>query len=81
MNDRTWISTKQAAEWLGINTTLLYEYIDRGRLPAYRFGRVIRLRRSDVETFLEGRQVEPGTITHLVDGTARSTRSSGRYNR
>ena len=44
-NDETdWLSTQEAARRLGITPRTLYRFIDHGELPAYRFGRVIRLR-------------------------------------
>jgi len=49
-----WMSTADAAHAIGVTPRALYRLIDEGRLPAYRFGRVIRLRRDDVERFGEG---------------------------
>jgi len=39
--------------------------MDKGQLPAYRFGRVFRLKVSDIETFIEECRVQPGTLSHL----------------
>ncbi len=60
-----WLSTLKAADRMGITTRTLYRFIDRGDLPAYRFGRVIRLRLSDVDMFIEECRVEPGSLEHL----------------
>lgn len=60
-----WLSTLKAADRMGITTRTLYRFIDRGDLPAYRFGRVIRLRLSDVDSFIEQCKVEPGSLEHL----------------
>ncbi len=60
-----WLSTLKAANRMGITTRTLYRFIDRGDLPAYRFGRVIRLRLSDVDRFVEQCRVEPGSLEHL----------------
>lgn len=60
-----WLSTLRAANRMGITTRTLYRFIDRGDLPAYRFGRVIRLRLSDVDLFVEQCRVEPGSLEHL----------------
>ncbi|MCY4518688.1 MAG: helix-turn-helix domain-containing protein [Acidimicrobiaceae bacterium] len=60
-----WLSTLKAANRMGITTRTLYRFIDRGDLPAYRFGRVIRLRLSDVDRFVEQCKVEPGSLEHL----------------
>jgi excisionase family DNA binding protein len=64
-----WLSTSQAAGQLGITTRTLYRLIDSGQLPAYRFGRVIRLKEQEVESFVERSRIAPGELEHLyADG-------------
>ena len=41
-----WMSTKEAAEHLGVTLRSLYRFIDEGDLVAYKFGRVIRLQQA-----------------------------------
>ena len=67
MGDATdsWMSSKDAAQRIGITPRTLYRFIDEGQIPAYRIGRVIRLQRSDVESFIEQSRVQPGTLKHL----------------
>jgi excisionase family DNA binding protein len=60
-----WLSTAEAAARLGITPRTLYRFIDEGQLPAYRFGRVIRLKTSDVDVFIDSCRIEPGTLEHL----------------
>ena len=60
-----WLSTQQAAEQLGITPRTLYRLIDHGELPGYRIGRVIRLKATDVDAFIESSRIEPGTLEHL----------------
>jgi excisionase family DNA binding protein len=60
-----WLGTHEAARMLGVTTRTLYRFIDEGQLPAYKFGRVIRLKESDVESFIEAARIEPGTLEHL----------------
>ncbi len=60
-----WLSTAEAARRLGITPRTLYRLIDEGQLPAYRFGRVIRLKEQEVDTFVEACRIEPGTLEHL----------------
>ncbi|MCU1353195.1 MAG: DNA-binding protein, partial [Acidimicrobiales bacterium] len=50
---------------LGITPRTLYRFIDEGQIPGYRFGRVIRLKQSDVDDFIEHSRIEPGTLEHL----------------
>jgi excisionase family DNA binding protein len=60
-----WMSTKEAAELLGVTLRSLYRFIDEGDLVAYKFGRVIRLQQSDVDRFIEASRIEPGSLEHL----------------
>ena len=72
MSDSTrWLSTKEASQQLGVNLRTLYRFIDEGELPAYKFGRVIRLRELDIENFVESARIAPGSLEHLYPEPAR----------
>ena len=60
-----WLSSKEAAQRIGVTQRTLYRFIDEDRLPAYRLGRVIRLKVLDVEAFIEAGRIRPGTLQHL----------------
>ena len=60
-----WLGTKEASEELGVNLRTLYRFIDAGELPAYKFGRVIRLKASDVDHFITSARIAPGSLEHL----------------
>ena len=61
----SWLSTAEAAKRLGVTSRTLYRFIDEDQLSAYRFGRVIRLKQSDVDAFIETCRIEPGSLEHL----------------
>ncbi len=65
-----WLSTADAASALGITARTLYRFIDQGDLPAYRFGRVIRVKRVDIDAFIDASRIEPGTLEHLYPDTS-----------
>ena len=65
-DDVQWMSTADAAKRLGITPRTLYRFIDEGQLPAYRFGRVIRLKASEVDQFIDSCRIEPGTLEHAA---------------
>lgn len=69
-SDITWLSTADAAQRLGITPRTLYRFIDEGQLPAYRFGRVIRLKEEEVDAFIESCRIAPGTLEHLYPDAA-----------
>jgi excisionase family DNA binding protein len=60
-----WMSTREASQRLGVTLRTLYRFIDEGQLAAYKFGRVIRLKDSDVENFIESSRIVPGALEHL----------------
>jgi excisionase family DNA binding protein len=63
--DIVWLSTQDAARRLGVTPRTLYRFIDEGQLPAYRFGRVIRLQLDEVDEFIERCRIQPGSLEHL----------------
>lgn len=63
-----WLGTTEAAERLGVVPRTLYRMIDEGQVPAYKMGRVIRLKESDLDAYLEANRVEPGSLSHLYPG-------------
>jgi excisionase family DNA binding protein len=73
--DITWLNTAEAAKRLGITPRTLYRFIDEGQLPAYRFGRVIRLKESEVAEFIERCRITPGTLEATAPAEAARTPS------
>ena len=65
--DGDWLSTGEAARRLGLASRTLYRLIDHGDLPAYRFGRVIRLKGHDLDVFVERNRIGRGDLKHLHD--------------
>jgi excisionase family DNA binding protein len=68
--DAVWLSSQDAAKRLGVTARTLYRFIDQGDLPAYRLGRVIRLKLADVDAFIESSRIEPGSLEHLYPDTS-----------
>lgn len=68
-----WLGTKDAARQLGITTRTLYRLISEGELPAYKIGRVLRVKLADVETFLASARVQPGDLDHLYPSRTNDT--------
>lgn len=63
--DERWLGSAAAANRLGVQQRTLYKMIDGGGLPAYRIGRVIRLRERDVDPFIESCRVQPGRLGEM----------------
>ncbi len=62
----SWLSVQRAAAELEVTTRTIYRFINDGKLAAYRIGRVYRIKRSDLEDFLDGAALRPGDLSHLV---------------
>lgn len=60
-----WVGTTTAAAYLGVVPRTLYRMIDEDRIPAYKMGRVIRLKRSDLDAYLASHRIQPGSLEHL----------------
>lgn len=71
-----WLGTQQAADYLGITTRTLYRLIDAGQVPAYKFGRVIRLKQADIDAFIAASRLSPGSLKHLYPDPQESAASS-----
>ena len=72
-NDVRWLNTGSAARRLGVTVRTLYRLIDEAELPAYKFGRVIRLKQSEVDRFIEGSRIAPGSLEHLYPDSKKDT--------
>ena len=68
-----WLSSQQASERLGVTLRTLYRLIDGGQLPAYKIGRVIRLQAHEVDAFITGARIEPGSLEHLYPDSSSET--------
>jgi excisionase family DNA binding protein len=64
--DSEWIGAPEAAKRLGIGLRAVYRLIDRGELPGYQVGRLIRLRASDVNGYHRIVQ-KPGSVTAAIE--------------
>jgi excisionase family DNA binding protein len=67
--DLRWLSTRDAAAYLGITPRTVYKLIDTDQLRAYRFGRVIRIRGRDLDTYIDSARIQPGSLRHLYPDT------------
>ena len=60
-----WLATPEAARYLGLGAPTLHRLINEGLLPAYNVERVIRIKVSDLDAYIDACRIEPGTLTHL----------------
>ncbi|MFA5129807.1 MAG: helix-turn-helix domain-containing protein [Patescibacteria group bacterium] len=56
------IKVKDAARRIGIRTETMYDWINRGYVPAHRFGRFVRILASDFEEYLNRTRINDGSI-------------------
>ena len=51
--DRDILTVEQAAEYLQVTTKTIYNLVDANKLKASKVGRVWRIRKSDIDEYLE----------------------------
>src|SRR5829696_8412859 len=66
MTEKEWFTTDELIRWLGLGRTKTYELLRSGEIPSYKIGRVRRIRRRDIEDWLERNRC------HFGDGSQRS---------
>ncbi|MBQ2211844.1 MAG: helix-turn-helix domain-containing protein [Ruminococcus sp.] len=49
--EQEYFSIKQVCARLGVSRMTLRRWIDSGKLPAYKLGRLVRIKREDLEDF------------------------------
>ena len=54
------ISAEELGQWLMLGRTRTWELLAGGEIPSYKIGRLRRIKKSDVEEYLEGRRYVPG---------------------
>jgi len=65
MTDRVLLTVKDVQELTQLGRTMVYELIRTGALPTVRFGRVIRVRREALETWLQEKETEEQALTPM----------------
>ncbi len=57
-HEQEWLSPSEVASMLNLGMTRTYELL-RSEIPSYRIGRVIRIQKNDIETWLQTNKVTP----------------------
>ena len=57
---KEWFTTDELVRWLEIGRTKTYEMLRSGDIPSYKIGRIRRIRRQDVDAWLERNKYRPG---------------------
>lgn len=57
---KDWFSPDELWRWLGLGRTKIYELLRSGEIPSYKIGRVRRVRRQDIEAWLERNRSHSG---------------------
>jgi len=58
--NKEWFTANELVHWLEIGRTKTYEMLRSGEIPSYKIGRIRRIRRQDVEVWLERNRYRPG---------------------
>lgn len=58
VNERELLTVDEAAEYLGLSRSTLYQYAAARTVPTYRLGRLLRFDRRDLDNWIASRRVE-----------------------
>ena len=58
--NKEWLTADELVRWLEIGRTKTYEMLRSGEIPSYKIGRIRRIRRQDVDAWLERNKYRPG---------------------
>jgi len=50
------LTTKELLQVLRIGRTTLYRYMDQGKIRAYKYGRDLKFKESDIKAFIEAHE-------------------------
>ena len=56
--EKEFLNIDDLSEYLGMKKSTIYSLVGNGDLPHYKIGRLIRLKREDVDTWIEGHRRE-----------------------
>jgi len=76
-NETEWMGTLAAARYIGVTQRTVYRFADSGDLAAYKLGRVLRFKRSDLDDYLAAVRVQPGELKHLYPPALAGEESEG----
>ena len=54
IQERAFLSTQWLSIYLGIRPKSVYAMVEKGQVPHYRIGRLIRFKRSEIDAWMEG---------------------------
>ena len=54
--DDSFLTLNEVADLLRVSKLTVWRYVDAGKLPAYKFGRDLRIKKTELEVFIESRR-------------------------
>lgn len=53
LNDDRWLSVDEICKYLGVSKDTVYKWIDKHNMPAHRMGRLWKLKKEQVDAWIE----------------------------
>ncbi len=53
LNDDRWLSVDEICKYLGVSKDTVYKWIDKHNMPAHRIGRLWKLKKEQVDAWIE----------------------------
>lgn len=64
---RPWVTVQEAADELCVSKMTIYRLINDGEIPAFRFGRNIRIPVKPFNAYVTRQRIRPGTLDYTRD--------------
>jgi excisionase family DNA binding protein len=72
-NNERWLSVEEIAAHLGVSKETIYRWLESGKMPAHRMGRLWKFKASEVDAWICAGGAEP----HTSDSAARQKNEAG----
>jgi excisionase family DNA binding protein len=56
--EKTFLSSKELKDFLGVSILTIYRLINSGKLPAFKIGKSLRFHREDIIAYLKAQRID-----------------------
>lgn len=76
MKDKIYLNIEEVAKLLSVDYQLVYKLVRQGDIPAVKIGRVYRIERNDLNSYLERQKTRPAVEAWTCEACGREYRSN-----
>lgn len=69
MSAEKWLSVEEIAEHLGVSKETIYRWLEKGRIPSHRVGKLWKFQASEVDTWVKDGGAQDASHRNISKGT------------